>query len=158
MTTTPETAATILARYEGSWAALDKTIEALGEQELTTIRDPAGWSAKDHLSHLAAWDEALLAKLDGRPRHVVLGIDEALDRSEDYDAMNAAIFAATRGRSLKEAVDAVRATQAATRTHLSALARGGAATGDTEGFLADAPGYADHYDQHHGWIRELVGR
>jgi hypothetical protein len=155
--TTPETAATILARYENSWAALDKTINAHSERELTTIRDPAGWSAKDHLSHLAAWDEALLAKLDGRPRHVVLGIDEALDRSEDYDAMNAAIFAATRERSLAEALDAVRATQAATRTHLSALASDRSLPGG-DGFLEDAPGYADHYDQHHGWIRELVGR
>jgi uncharacterized damage-inducible protein DinB len=157
MTTTPETAATVLARYENSWAALDKTLKALSEHELTTIRDPAGWSAKDHLSHLAAWDEALLSKLDGRPRHVVLGIDEALDRSEDYDAMNAAIFAATRERSLKEALDAVRATQAATRTHLSTLASGRSLSG-ADGFLADAPGYADHYDQHHGWIKNLVGR
>ena len=155
---TPETAATILARFETSWAALDKTIKALGERELTTVRDPAGWSAKDHLSHLAAWDQALLAKLDGRPRHVVLGIDETLDRSEDYDAMNAAIFAATRERSLTEALDAVRATQAATRAHLSTLASGRPETGDTDGFLADAPGYADHYDQHHGWIRDLPGR
>ena len=155
--TTAETATTILARFESTWTALDKTIRSLGERELT-IRDPAGWSAKDHLSHLAAWDQALLSKLDGRPRHVVLGIDEALDRSEDYDAMNAAIFAATRERSLTEAIEAVHATQAATRAHLSALASGRASTPASDAFLADAPGYADHYDQHHGWIRELTAR
>lgn len=155
--TTAETAATILTRFETTWAALDTTIKSLGEREITAIRDPAGWSAKDHLSHLAAWDQALLAKLDGRPRHVVLGIDEALDRSEDYDAMNAAIFTATRDRSLAEALDAVRATQAATRRHLSGLVSGRGDTPGAEGFLADAPGYADHYDQHHGWIRALVG-
>jgi hypothetical protein len=157
MTTTAETAASILARFEAAWAALDKTIAGLGEHELTDIRDPAGWAAKDHLSHLAAWDQALLARLDGRPRHAVLGIDEALDRSEDYDAMNAVIFGATRGRSVAEARDAVRAAQAATRRHLSALASGQTPAG-ADAFLTDAPGYADHYDQHHTWIRELVGR
>jgi len=156
--TTAETAGTVLARFESAWAALDKTIKSLGERELTTVRDPAGWSAKDHLSHLAAWDEALLAKLDGRARHVVLGIDEALANSENYDAMNAAIFQATRDRSLTEALDAVRATQAATRRHLSTIASGRADVPGADGFLTDAPGYADHYDQHHGWIKELVGR
>lgn len=156
--TTTETASTILTRFETTWAALEKTIRSLSERELTAIRDPAGWSAKDHLSHLAAWDQALLAKLDGRPRHEVLGIDETLDRSEDYDAMNAAIFTATRDRSLAEALDAVRATQAATRRHLSGLATGRGDEPSAAGFLADAPGYADHYDQHHGWIRDLVGR
>ncbi len=157
MTTTAGAAATILARFENAWADLDRTIKSLSERELTVIRDPAGWAVKDHLVHLAAWDRALLAGLDGRPRHEALGLDASTDGSEDWDAMNAAIFAATRDRSLAEVLDAVRATQAATRQHLTALAGGGAATG-AEGFLNDAPGYADHYDQHHGWIRQLVGR
>src|SRR6185295_15443685 len=136
--TTAETAGTVLARFESAWAALDKTIKSLGERELTAVRDPAGWSAKDHLSHLAAWDEALLAKLDGRARHVVLGIDETLAASEDFDAMNAAIFQATRDRSLAETLDAVHTTQAATRRHLSTIASGHADLPGADGFLADA--------------------
>jgi hypothetical protein len=37
--------------------------------------------------HVAAWEQTLLAKGDGRPRHQVLGIDAATDGSEDYDAI-----------------------------------------------------------------------
>ena len=157
MTTTAETAATILWRFEHAWSDLDRTIKSLSERELTEIRDPAGWAVKDHLTHLATWDRALLAGLDGRPRHQALGLDPSSDGSDDWDALNAAIFAATRDRSVPEVLDAARATQATTRRHLMTLASGGATPG-AEGFLNDAPGYVDHYDQHHGWIRELIGR
>ena len=30
--------------------------------------------------------------------------------------------------------------------------------GEPDVVLEDLPGYTDHYEQHHGWIRELVGR
>ena len=66
-------------------------------------------------------------------------------------------FSRDRLRSLAEALNAMRSTQAATRGHLMALARGAELSG-ADGFLADASSYADHYDQHHGWIRDLVGR
>jgi hypothetical protein len=106
--TTAETAATTLARFDEGWASLDKTVKSLGERELTEIRDPAGWSAKDHLMHVAVWEQALLAKLDGRLRHQALGLDAATDGSEDYDGLNAAIFEKTRQRSLKDVLDEVR--------------------------------------------------
>jgi hypothetical protein len=154
--TTTETAATTLARFDETWASLDKTVNSLGERELTEIRDPAGWSAKDHLMHVAIWEQALLAKLDGRLRHQALGLDAATDGSEDYDGLNAAIFEKTKARPLAEVVDAVRATHAKTRAHIAAFASGATSAAAADAFLADVPGYADHYDQHAGWIRELV--
>jgi hypothetical protein len=27
-----------------------------------------------------------------------------------------------------------------------------------DAFLADVPGYAEHYEQHSGWIQDLVAR
>lgn len=158
MTTTRDTAATALARFDNAWAALDKTVQSLSERDLTEIRDPAEWSAKDHLMHVATWEQALLAALDGRPRHKALGLDASTDGSDDYDAINAAIFAATRDRSLREVLDTLRGTHGTTRAHIAALADGGAPAPAADAFLADVPGYADHYEQHHGWIRELVGR
>ena len=158
MTTTRDAAATALARFNHAWAALDKTVQGLSERELTEIRDPAGWSAKDHLMHVAIWEQALLAKLDGRPRHQALGLDANTEGSEDWDALNAAIFAATRDRSLREVLDALRGASATTRAQIAALADGGATPAQADAFLADVPGYADHYEQHEGWIRELIGR
>ena len=67
------------------------------------------------------------------------------------------IFAATRDRSLRDVLDTVRGTHATTRAQIAALADGDAAPAEADAFLTDVPGYADHYEQHQGWIRELVG-
>ena len=158
MTTIRDTAAAALSRFDAGWATLDKTVQGLSERELTQVRDPAGWAAKDHLMHVAVWEQALLSKLDGRPRHVALGLDAGTEGSEDWDALNAQIFAATRDRSLPDVLDALRRTHAKTRGEISQLASGAAAAPTAEAFLADVPSYAEHYEQHDGWIRELVGR
>lgn len=142
----PDTAAETLAKFDRMWAELDEMVKGLGEQALTEIHDPAGWSAKDHLIHVAQWEQALLAKVDGRPRHEALGIDAATDRTGDDDTINAAIFAATQHRPLKEVLHALRETHAATRARLQAAVT----------LLSEVPGYADHYEQHRGWIGELV--
>jgi hypothetical protein len=165
--TTRETAVATLTRFDHAWAELDEAVKALGEQTLTEVRDPAGWTAKDHLMHVAAWEQALLAKLDGRPRHQALGIDEAADASGDDETINGAIFASTRHRPLRDVLAALRDTHAATRARLVALVGQSGEPPSTPSvlagdaakmLLADVPGYTEHYEQHHGWIRELVAR
>jgi hypothetical protein len=154
---TRETATTALARFDEAWTALDKTVQSLSERELSEIRDPAGWAAKDHLMHVAIWEQALLATLDGRARHAVLGLDASTDGSEDWDGLNAMIFGATRSRSLTDVLEALRTTHNTTRSTIASFSAGDTAP-KADAFLADVPGYADHYDQHHGWIKTLVGR
>jgi len=154
--TTQETAAAALARFDHAWNELDKTVKGLTERQLSEIRDPAGWAAKDHLMHVAVWEQALLAKLDGRPRHHAIGLPASTDGSEDWDALNAQIFAATHHRPLGDVLDAIRGTHMVTRACIAALAAGGAEAPSADAFLGDVPGYADHYDQHRGWIGELV--
>ena len=158
MTTTSETAAAALRQFDEAWAKLDTTVKALEPSQLTGPRDPAGWAAKDHLMHMAVWEQALLAKLDGRQRHQALGLDASTEGSEDWDALNAKIFAATRDRGVEDVLHALRSAHATTREHLATLAKGSTTAPSAEAFLADVPSYAEHYDQHHGWIRELVGR
>ena len=110
--TATTTAGATLAQFDGAWAELDGTVRSLSERDLTEVRDPAGWSAKDHLMHVALWERSLLATADGAPRHAALGVDPSTDGSEDYDAINAAIFQATRHRPLPEVLDTLAAAYA----------------------------------------------
>jgi hypothetical protein len=154
---TTDTAAATLSRFDRALRELEDTLRKLSPHDLTGIHDPAGWSVKDHVMHVALWEQALLASVDGRPRHQALGIDASTEGSEDWDGMNAMIFANTRHRTLADALQALRTTHADTRARLTAAMAGTAgAAGDK--LLADLPGYIHHYDQHRGWIVELVGR
>jgi hypothetical protein len=157
--TTPDTAAATLARFDHAWEALDKTVKTLGRRALTEIRDPAGWSAKDHLVHVALWEQALLATVDGRPRHEALGLDASTDGSEDWDTLNAAIFARTREHGVADVLRTLQETHDTTRGRLLTIVHGGPAAEATQSaraLLDGLPGYIDHYDQHRGWIETLV--
>ena len=157
--TTPDTATATLARFDHAWEALDKTVKSLGPRELTDIRDPAGWSAKDHLMHLAVWEQALLAKIDGRARHEALGLDASTEGSDDWDTLNAEIFAHTRGHSVSDVLKALETTHDTTRARLIAMIDGGPSSESSprsQALLTGLPDYIDHYEQHRGWIEELV--
>src|SRR5262245_13696549 len=147
--TPPETTTELLSTLDRTWDDLTHAVSTLDERDLAEPRDPAGWAAKDHLMHVAAWGEAFLAGLDGRPRHEALGIDERTDREGDDDAINAAIFARHRDRTPGEVVDALRATHSAVRARAAAL--------EDPDALARVPGNTfEHYAEHLGYIRTLV--
>ena len=167
--TTPKTTAEVLSRLDRAWDALERTVSRLTPAQLVDVRDPAGWAVKDHLMHVAVWEDALLARLTGRPTHEALGLDEAT-LGQDEDAENAALFERHRHRSLADVLDAVRASHRATRARLAAL--GDLAIAGTVGDVLPPGGERDgnpavawiagntweHYEQHHNWIRELVDR
>ena len=177
---TPKTTADVLSRLDQAWASLEGTVGRLSPTQLTEVRDPAGWAVKDHLMHVAAWEDAFVARLEGRPTHEALGLDEAT-LALDEDAVNAAIFARHRDRALIEVLDALRASHRTARARLAALHDRtvvGPASGVlppvvlASGFSVDQGSERDttpagawiggntweHYDAHHGWIRELVAR
>ena len=177
---TPKTTADVLSRVDRAWASLEGTVGRLSPTQLTEVRDPAGWAVKDHLMHVAAWEDAFVARLEGRPTHEALGLDEAT-LALDEDAVNAAIFARHRDRALTEVLDALQASHRAARARLAALhdrTVAGPASGvlppgsEDSGFTIDTNRERDttpagawiggntweHYDAHHGWIRELVAR
>jgi hypothetical protein len=175
---TPKTTAELLSLVDQAWTQLESTVARLRPTQLSDVRDPAGWAVKDHLMHLAAWEDALVARLTGRPTHEALGLDEAT-LAQDEDAVNAAIFARQRHRPLAEVLDAVRVAHRATRARLAALddravagsvadlvppsapdaQRTGGADRDVSPAAAWIAGNTwEHYSAHLDWIRDLVER
>lgn len=164
------TKADLLAANEQSWAALKAGLNRLSEAQMTTVRDPAGWTVQDHLIHLAAWEKSVVYMLAGRPRHEGLGVTEALYLSGDYDAINEAIYRASQGRSLAEVRGELADGHQALLAALAPL-------DDSElqqaysHFLPDEPGdgpgrpalivvysnSAHHFAEHLEWIEALAG-
>ena len=59
----------LLQLTEQQYNAYEQYLGRFSDEQLTGLSDYAGWSAKDHLYHLALAEGSLLALLDRKPSH-----------------------------------------------------------------------------------------
>ena len=116
----PETKAELLERIDREWSALQQMIAGLSEEQLQ-VRDAGGWSIKDNLAHLAAWEHFMVGHyLQGQPAPVAMGIDEATMSTGDDDVINEKIFWRSQQRSAGDVLAELARVHAATVTALEA--------------------------------------
>jgi uncharacterized protein len=102
------TKAELMASIDESWRDLNLALEQLGEAGLTSHQDSQGWTVKDHIGHVAAWERSARYFLEGKPRYEALGVDEALFLEGDDDKINAAIHEQQQHRSAAELLAELR--------------------------------------------------
>ena len=74
---------------DDQWDQLLAMIDRLSDDQMSVPTDDAGWTVKDHLIHLAVWEDGLNAILNRRSFANGMGFD-SLDWC-DLDGINAAI-------------------------------------------------------------------
>src|SRR4051794_40176167 len=84
----PMTVAELLAAIDKGWTDFNAYLMTLTPQEFTIPRDPAGWSAQDHVIHIADWERSLIPFLNKENRLPVLGIDAATWAEGDFTKIN----------------------------------------------------------------------
>jgi hypothetical protein len=77
-----------MSRIEAGWKQLVELVKQVEDAAGLNKVGADGWTVKDHLAHLAAWEHSLLALLEGRDRSGAMGLDEPL---EEIDSINEAI-------------------------------------------------------------------
>lgn len=82
--------AELVARIEEGFQNFNQYLDALTEQQLTQPTDAAGWTAKDHVIHLATWEDSILALLEGAAQWDRMNVDREIWKQGD-DAINAVI-------------------------------------------------------------------
>jgi uncharacterized protein (TIGR03083 family) len=118
MTDDPTNKAELLGQITSARTTLADLLAGLTDAQLTTPGPNGGWSVKDHLAHLTAWEAGIAALLQRRPRYAAMGIDAATFLGPE-DTLNAIIRERNADRSLEE----VRADLAgAQRSLLDAVA------------------------------------
>jgi hypothetical protein len=159
----------LLADIERAWATLNTALEQLTAAQMTTNADQQGWTVKDHISHMTAWERSVVFFLQGQPRHLALGVDEALYVNGHEDQVNAAIFQRHKDLPLDEALAQFRdvhqqlmnLVQPMTDADLHQPYRH---------YLPDEPGEGDgpaaldliygnsanHFTEHLAWMKALV--
>src|ERR1700730_9693834 len=74
--------AALLDRIRRSWDTLQSAVDSLDERRISAP-GPEGWSIKDHLAHIAHWEQATLDTIEGRDQRAALGIAEGAEPTED---------------------------------------------------------------------------
>jgi len=154
-------------RIDATWSRLVSLVHALGPGGLE-ISGPDGWAVKDHLAHVAAWEQWLMALFAGEDRLAAMGLEGGA--GEDVDAINARIWALHRKKSAEEALAFFHETH---RRLVAVLERFSdedlelpyahydpASEDDAERArpvsLWVAANTYDHYAEHIDWIRSLA--
>lgn len=154
---------TILQRIDRSWSALQETIGQMNDRQLVAP-GPEGWSIKDHLAHVADWEEVLLALLDGRDPYASLA-----EVPESTDALNAVLRQRRADQPAAEVRQLLEETHRRTVTRLGELGEAALA----KPYAAYQPGStrpdrdrpirgwvlgntAEHFDEHRAWIQALA--
>jgi hypothetical protein len=99
----------VIEPIEEGWNELNGLVESLGRERLT-VKGSDGWTVKDHLDHVAAWEKSLIALLDGTDRAAAMGI--AATGDEETDAINDAIWKVHRDETPEQALAYFRDTHA----------------------------------------------
>ncbi|WP_029215052.1 ClbS/DfsB family four-helix bundle protein [Kallotenue papyrolyticum] len=165
------TKAELLAAIEQAWLALHATLDQLTDAELTTIKDAHGWTIKDHIIHMTAWERSVVCFLQGTPRHVGLGVSESVYIRGNEDDINALIYQQQKDRPISEALEQLRAVHDQLMTLIQPLTDGDLQKRYRD-YLPDEPGEGDgppainviygntahHFTEHRRWIERLIGR
>ncbi len=165
----PQDKAMLERRIEASRAALEAVFDAHDAARLTGVHDDAGWSARDHLHHLAAWEEFQIVRQSGGDPYAIFGLldratyDELVAREPDFRAINGHIRQHGKDLSLTEVRAYARRTRADAQGMLAAFtddallrpSRPDDPASDT--FMAVVAGNSyEHDDEHRGYIETLL--
>lgn len=100
--TWPQNIEKLLALIAADWQQLEDFIARLTPEQLITPNPTTGWTVKDHLAHLAAWEGGIVWLLTGRPRPAGMGLDDHTFYHTNMDEVNERIFQQNRERPVHE--------------------------------------------------------
>ncbi len=158
--------AELLAKIAAGWDDLQGYLATLTFEQVVAPSDPAGWTPKDHLVHLAIWEDSLNALLDSEPRWEHMGVPRDLFDSADWDAINAIIQQRYHDLPLRDLQQMFFDIHARLVAKLEALSEEDLQRPYSEyqpgssynapirnWFLTDT---SDHYDEHKGYIEIII--
>lgn len=167
MSKQPRNVEELVARIEAAWNTLDAQIARYPEDVITGPTDAAGWTIKDHLAHLTAWEASVMGIIrDGQPQNETMRVDRALWEAGDLDAINEQVRLQTANDSLAQVMEAGRPTHRDLLSALDAITPERLQQRWTDGVEdgSDAPtilekvigNTVEHYPEHGEWIAAIA--
>ena len=156
----------LLAKTRISWDRLNAYVETLNEQQLTQLTDAVGWTVKDHLIHMAVWEDGIWALLNKQNRAQQMGVDAETWARGKFDEINAVIQQQHKGKSWAEVEQKREASHNRFIAQIASISEADLQR-PTKDFQANSSSNTpiievisgdafDHYDTHLTWIKAIV--
>ena len=156
--------AELLQKMDAGWNELLAFVATLSPEQQTQPTDAAGWTVKDHLIHLAVWQEGVCAMLNGNSRIEAMGVPQDVWDTRDFDRINAVIQRQHRDKSAHEVMQELSASKERFFSKVAALGEADfqrpnpdspAGTRMIEYIIGDS---YEHYREHIPWMQAIVDR
>lgn len=158
----------LLTKIQRAYDDIDAFVATLTEAQLTDLKDGGGWSVKDHLIHMAVWDDGLDALLNREDTSERMGIAGIEIKPRTDDAINDVIFHQHKDKTLDEVKvirqrihDRLVATISAmsdedlNRPYKDFNAKSNSNQPILGSILGNTSG---HYRKHLPWIKAIIGK
>ena len=158
----------LLTQIQDGWDRLHEYLVTLSDEQLTHLTDAAGWTVKDHVIHLAIWEDGANAMLLRQSRRKQMDIDEAVWKRWNFDEINAVIQRRYRDMPLTEVLQTFRAIHERLLSQIEAMTEEdvrspvsyydiqfGGPEPVAEQLLIDTVG---HYQEHLPWMMAIAGQ
>jgi hypothetical protein len=117
----PQDKTELMQRIQREWAALERAVDGLSDEQMS-VPDTGGWSIKDNLAHLAAWEHYMRqCHLRNLPPHEVMGVDKETYEKLDENGLNEILFQRNRHRSVPEILAELRGSHEQTLADLEQM-------------------------------------
>jgi hypothetical protein len=157
-TAPPATHEELLTRIDREWLRLNDLVRRMTPAQLEAPY-AGGWSPREHLAHVTAWERYLIGTvIGGQPPAVSFGLDPALLTAElDIDAENDLLLAASASKSLGQVFEEFHAVHTEARAAVAGIRFadwvGRTRAGDDRPLLDWIAGNSyDHYLEHWQWL------
>ena len=157
------TKAELLDHIRRDRAALEGVIASLSDAELMAAGPDGGWSPRDHLAHVAAWERMIVAHLTDRSAHTYACMTPEQYVNASLDDLNARLHELHADDPLSDAMREFAEAHLAIVAYLEALPESRLADlywGDDAAqrtVLEKVSGDTYlHYQEHAEWVTELL--
>ncbi len=167
----PMDKAALERRIDASRATLEALFEMHDEAQLLAATDDAGWSARDHFHHLAAWEEFEILRERGPEAYAVFGLpdkasyDVLLAQEPDFRAINEHIRRHGQALTLAEVRAYARRARVEAKALLATFSEAALLSPSKPDdpasvtFMAIVAGNSyEHDDEHRRYIKTLLAR
>lgn len=163
------TGSELMRHIEHDWSALSTLLSDLSTAQWTQIKNADGWTIQDHIAHITAWENSVIAFLTDVSPHQVLGVSTAMFLNRDLDAINQIIFQKHQAQPLEQVQERFHKTHAELVGLLGRLSDSDLVLPMSHYLpyeLDEDPRYpvidliyvntAHHYRKHQPWIEEML--